>query len=186
MSGLSVEDSPLERGLRGVLRWGARFGMRCFATVWRCGISWLRVTALILGGYAWASHTPGPSWEGRFWMLIFLLVMSGLWYGGFPLLRGDQGVCYGEGCGMGGGVSKPIWVLNPGINPFVQRKAFLSSYCNIIPLGTQYEYCLYNLKVLFSLILTPIIFDLHATASSNPAHSESSKNVFAWIKISLG
>ena len=40
--------------------------------------------------------------------------------------------------------------------------------------------------VLFSFILTPIIFDLPATASSNPAHSGSSKNVFAWIKISLG
>ena len=26
-----------------------------------------------------------------------------------PLLRGDQGVCYGEGCGMGGDVFAAVW-----------------------------------------------------------------------------
>ena len=41
-----------------------------FAVVWRGGVSWLWVVALILGGCARASHTPGPSQEGRFRMIL--------------------------------------------------------------------------------------------------------------------
>ena len=41
-----------------------------FATVQRGGISWLWVVTLVLGGNARALHTPGPSREGRFEMLV--------------------------------------------------------------------------------------------------------------------
>ena len=57
MNGLSVEDSPLERG----------------------GL-----------------------------VAAFLLVMRGL-RGWFPLLRGDKGVCYGEGRGIGGGITGSLF-----------------------------------------------------------------------------
>ena len=55
---------------------------------------------LILGGYARASHTPGPSREGRFGCLFLI---SNEWFvaWGIPLLRGDQGVCDGEMRGLG-------------------------------------------------------------------------------------
>ena len=46
------------------------------------------------------SHTPCPSLRGEVRDDTFLLEMSGLCVM-FPLLRGDQGVCYGEGRGMG-------------------------------------------------------------------------------------
>ena len=52
-----------------------------------------------LGGYARASHTPGPSQEGRFGCCFFLANEG--FDGWFPLLRGDQGVCDGEKRGMG-------------------------------------------------------------------------------------
>ena len=60
--------SPLERGLRGVLRREARFGKR-YCDVVFLGIGWL---LLILGGCAHTSHTPGPSQEGRFEYCFFI------------------------------------------------------------------------------------------------------------------
>ena len=46
------------------------------------------------------SHTPSPSREGRFGCL-FLVGNEWFVVFWFPLLRGDQGVCYGEMCGLG-------------------------------------------------------------------------------------
>ena len=49
------------------------------------------MTALGLGGYAWASHTPSPSREGRFGCLFFV-GNGGLSVEDSPLERGLRGV----------------------------------------------------------------------------------------------
>ena len=43
----------------------------------------------VLGGCARTSHTPCPSQEGSFEMLLFYLEMRGLMVWRIPLLRGD-------------------------------------------------------------------------------------------------
>ena len=71
MSDLWRGDSPLERGLKGCVMvrcagWDELilllFGEEVFL-----GFGWL---LLILGSCARMSHTPGPSLEGRFEMLV--------------------------------------------------------------------------------------------------------------------
>ena len=62
---------PSREGIEGcVMVRGAGWDEMLFATVWRCGVSWLRVVAL---GFRWlcadVTH-PRPSQEGRFGMLV--------------------------------------------------------------------------------------------------------------------
>ena len=52
-----------------------------------------------LGSYARTSHTPRPSQEGRFDMLIFCLVMRGLSVMFSPLERGFKGCVTVRGAG---------------------------------------------------------------------------------------
>ena len=63
---------PLLRGDKGVCygegAWcGWSFFCCCLARKYFLGFRWL---LLILGSCAWASHTPDPSREGRFEMLV--------------------------------------------------------------------------------------------------------------------
>ena len=57
------------------------FGEEVFLGLW--------VAAFGFGSCAQASHTPGPSQEGRLICCFFSLKMSCLWCIGIPLLRGD-------------------------------------------------------------------------------------------------
>ena len=73
MSDLIAWRFPLLRGDKGVC-YGERRGMGgdVFATVWRCGVSWLRVVAL---GFRWlcadVTH-PRPLSRGEIWILLFV------------------------------------------------------------------------------------------------------------------
>ena len=80
---------------------GAGWDEMLFATVWRCGISWLRVTALGLRKLCADVTHPRPLSRGEVCSAAFLSVVSDLMAWRFPLLRGDKGVCYGERRGMG-------------------------------------------------------------------------------------
>ena len=59
------------------------------------------MTALILGSCARTSHTPGPSEEGSFEMLLFYLIMNDLWRGCFPSREGIKGCVMVRGAGWG-------------------------------------------------------------------------------------
>ena len=65
------------------------------------------MTAFVLGSSAQASHTPAPLRDGELRDAVFCLVMRGEWM--FPLLRGDKGVCYGEGCSRGRDYFAAVW-----------------------------------------------------------------------------
>lgn len=63
----------------------------------------LREVTLGLGSCARASHTPVPSREGSFRMLVFLLIIKYLWW----IWRGEFGMFFlfdNEGGMRGGGV----------------------------------------------------------------------------------
>ena len=62
-----------------------------------------------LGSCAWTLHTSGPS-LGR-GDLECLFLVGNEWFVAwmFPLLRGDKGVCYGEGRGIGGGITGSLF-----------------------------------------------------------------------------
>ena len=73
---LSGDDSPLERGFKGCVTvrgaaWVEGIAGYSFEKLgvarWYLSAS---VTAFDLSGSAWTSHTPGPSREGRFEMLV--------------------------------------------------------------------------------------------------------------------
>ena len=71
MSGLSVMFSPLERGLKGCVTVRSAVGVEIiwllFGGVVFLSFRWM---FLISGSCARTSHTPAPSREGRFWMLL--------------------------------------------------------------------------------------------------------------------
>ena len=88
---------------------GAGWDEMLFATVWRCGVSWLWVVAFDFRRLCTGVTHPLPLSRGEVWNAVFLLVVRGLMACRIPLLRGDQGVCYDEGRGMGGDVFAAVW-----------------------------------------------------------------------------
>ena len=67
------------RGDKGVCYGeGCGMGGDDFVAAWRCGVSWLRVIALVFRRLSLGVTHPQPLSRGEVWDAVFLLVMNGL------------------------------------------------------------------------------------------------------------